>query len=135
MRVIFITGPGVVAVLLKGPKITRIAAADQAGTWITQDLREPVEGQVSPIVGVNVAAYALGRYVYAFSAAASRWDVAELPEGVPTRPVVGGNEITLEGGGHIFTFSAQTGKWNDLDLNAIFKSAEDQGEAGTERKK
>ena len=77
-----ISGQDILALGLNGSKITRIAVADLAsGTWHPQDLRQPAEGRVSPIVGPGVAVYTLGRYVYAYSATAHRWDVAELPEG------------------------------------------------------
>ena len=44
----------------------RTAVADLAsGTWHPQELREPVDGRVRPIVTQGLAVYNLGRYVYA----------------------------------------------------------------------
>ncbi len=105
---------------LKGSKINRIAVADLAsGTWYAQDLRQPVEGRVAPILGPGVAVYPLGRYVYAYSAWAHRWDVAELPEGVQATPAIDPDGATIRGRGHIFLFSALTGKWEHIDVRAI----------------
>ena len=131
-----IVGPGAVALVLKGPKITRIAAArDLVGPWITQDLREPVEGRASPIVGPGTVAYGLGRYVYAFSPGAGRWGVLELPEGIPARPIVGPGTVTVEWAGHIDTFNAKTGAWTDIDIKALLESADDKEKDSPEPKK
>ncbi len=76
-----VLGPDLVALALEGPRITRIAVADLAGgAWHPQELREPVEGPVRPVVAAGLAVYNLGRYVYAYSAVAHHWDVADLPE-------------------------------------------------------
>ncbi len=97
LKVSPIWGPNAAALMLRGPKITRIAASSGLnGTWHTQDLREPVKGEAMPIVGPGVVAYGLGRYIYAFSAEAQRWDVAELPKGVHGTPIVGQNSVTVE---------------------------------------
>lgn len=126
-----IIGPGVVALLVSGPKITRIAAARNIeGPWHTQDLREPVEGKASPMVFPNMAAYFLGRYVYAFSPEKERWDVLKLPEGVSGSPNMGIGSVVVRGGGHIYTFTASTGKWDDLDINAILNADDEDGGKG-----
>lgn len=109
-----------VALMLKGPKVTRIAVAS-GGTWHSQALRESIDGQAVPIVA-GVVAYKIGRNVYAYGAASQRWDVAEVPEGVPATPVVGANSITMEGHGHIFSFDAETGKWDHIDVRSILDS-------------
>jgi hypothetical protein len=115
-----------VALGLKGSKINRIAVADLAsGTWYVQDLRQPVGGRVSPILGPQVAVYPLGRYVYAYSARAHRWDVVELPENVQATPAIGPDgAATIQAGGHIFLFSVLTGKWDHIDVRAILDSKE-----------
>ena len=108
LQVTPIWGPNAAALMLKGPTITRIAAAsDLNGTWHTQDLREPVKGQAMPIVGPGVVAYGLGRFIYAFSAEAQRWDVVELPKGVHGTPIVRANSVTVEVPGHIYTFGGR----------------------------
>ncbi|MGP0066320.1 MAG: hypothetical protein ACLQGP_22290 [Isosphaeraceae bacterium] len=124
VKVTPIWGSGVAALMLRGPKITRIAASNGlTGRWHTQDLREPVKGEATPIVGAGVVVYGLGRYIYAFSAEAERWDVIELPKGVRAWPIVGTNTVTAEIPGHIYTFGGKTGKWNDLDIRALLETA------------
>ena len=110
----------VVALALKGPKITRIAVADLAGgTWHPQDLREPVEGRAMPVVAPGLVVYHLGRYAYAYSAEAQRWDVVELPERLRAEPDVGPKGATIEGHGHIYSFIPKTGKWEHIDVRGI----------------
>jgi hypothetical protein len=113
-------GQDLLALNLNGSKITRIAVAElPSGTWHTQDLRQPVEGRASPIVGPGVALYPLGRYAYAYSTRAHRWDVAELPEGVRATPSLAIDGVTIQGRGHIYLFSTAIGKWEHIDLRAI----------------
>ncbi len=120
LQVTPIWGPDSAALMLQGSKITRIAAANGLnGTWHTQELREPVQGQAMPITGPGVVAYGLGRYIYAFSTAAERWDVLELPKGSRAAPIIGANSVTAEIPGHIYTFNGQTGKWGHLDYRAL----------------
>jgi hypothetical protein len=110
----------ILALALKGPKITRIAVADLAsGTWHAQDLREPIEGSVRPFVAPGLAVYCLGRYAYGYSALAQRWDVAELPEGLRAGPIVGPDGATIEGRGHIYSFIPKAGRWEHIDVRAI----------------
>jgi hypothetical protein len=114
----------VLALGLAGPKIKRIAVADDATGWHVQDLRKPVEGELSPTVAQGIAVYTAGRYVYAYGAEAHRWDVAELPEDVQPTPVVGPNTASIEGLGHIFTFAARTGRWDHIDVRAVLDRKE-----------
>jgi hypothetical protein len=115
-----ILGKGVLALALTGPKITRIAIADlTSGTWHSQDLREPVEGRAIPVIAPGVAVYRLGRYAYAYSVEAQRWDVAELPERLRAQPIVGPNGATIEGLGHIYSFIPKAGKWEHIDVRGI----------------
>lgn len=117
-------GPDLVALALDGSKIHRVAVADLAsGTWHPQDLREPVEGRVRPVVAAGLAVYHLGRYVYAYSAAAGRWDVAELPEDLRGRTTVEPGGATVEGHGQIYTFLPATGRWQHVDVRAILNGA------------
>jgi hypothetical protein len=136
LKVVPIVGPGAVALMLKGPKITRIAASDAlTGVWHTQELREPVEGVANPIVGPGVVAYGLGRYVYAFSAKASRWSVVELPEGVQAIPIVGPGSVTIESGDHMYTLDVETGKWEHIDFRALLDAAVEAEDRDAELKK
>jgi hypothetical protein len=120
LQVTPIVGENLVALMLKGPKVTRIAIADTAtGTWHSQDLRKPIDGEAMPIVAAGVAVYTIGRNIYAYGAESQRWDVVELPEGVRAGPVVGPGSVTLEDHGHIYSFTGNTGKWSHIDVRAI----------------
>jgi hypothetical protein len=66
-----------------------------------------------------MAAYAIGRRVYAFSSEAKRWDTLELPEGAAASPNVGSDAIICEHNGHLHVFSVKTGKWEDIDTRAV----------------
>lgn len=126
-QLIPIMNTDVVAVMVKASQITRIAAARQSdGIWNVQDLREPVSGQATPLVGPHVAVYRLGRYLYAFSSLKGKWDVIELPEGVDGIPSVSAHSAKVEAGGHIYTFSVESAEWSDLDLNAVLKAPGDE---------
>jgi hypothetical protein len=119
-----VVGPGLLALNLSGPKITRIAVVDlTSGTWQAQDLRQPAQGHAAAIVGPGVAVYTLGRYAYAYSARAHRWDVAELPEGLRAAPSISNDSVTIEGRGHLYLYSIEAGKWEHIDLGAILDGA------------
>ena len=108
------------ALMLNGPRVTRIAVADMAsGTWHSQELRKPIDGRVVPIVASGVVVYSLGQDIYAYSDEAKRWDVAELPEGIKATPTVAPGTATIETDGHIYTFSGKTGKWNHIDVRSL----------------
>jgi hypothetical protein len=131
VRVTPIEGPAVVALMVAGPRITRIAAArEMGGDWSPIDLREPVEGRAVPIVGQNVVAYGLGRWVYAFSSEANRWDVLELGEGARATPIVGPGSVRVQHDGQIYDFTSRAGKWKHIDTRAILTSEKDQAGAG-----
>ena len=124
LEVTTVTVGDLIALVLKGPKITRLAVGNtSSGTWRSQDLREPIEGEAVPIVAPGVAVYAIGRNVYAYAAESDRWDVAELPAGVRAVPIVSPGSVTIETDGHIYAFSAKTGKWNHTDVRAILDDA------------
>jgi hypothetical protein len=76
----------------------------------------------------ELAAYGLGRRVYAFSAGARRWDVLELPEGAEAIPVVGPLSITVENGPHLYVFSGKTGKWTDIDTRSVSEAPDNEDE-------
>ena len=79
-----------------------------------------------PILGPGVAAYGLGRYIYAYSVAAQRWGIADLPKGTHAVPIVGPNSVTAEIPGHIYTFNAETAEWNHVDIDALLETASDK---------
>jgi hypothetical protein len=125
-----VIGPDLVALAIEGSKIHRVAVADLAtGTWHPQELRDPVDGRVRPIVAPGLAVYNLGRYAYAYSGAARRWGVVELPEDLRGGAVVGPGGATIEGHGQIYTFLPKSGQWEHLDVRAIL------GVDAAERKK
>jgi hypothetical protein len=109
-----------VALALRGPKVTRIAVADTGrGIWHSQVLHRPFDGQAVPIVASGVVVYKIGRDVYAYGAEAQRWDVTELPEGFQAMPSVEPGTVTIEDHGHIYTFAGKTGKWDHVDVRAF----------------
>jgi RNA polymerase sigma factor (sigma-70 family) len=113
-------GANLVALSITGPKISRIAVLSSAdGRWYSQDLREPAQN-ATPIVGAHIAAYTIGRYVYAFSTMPikPRWDVLELPAGSHPRPFMDSDGLRVGHGSHIYIFTA-AGKWSDIDTNAL----------------
>ena len=131
LKVVPILSNGLAALYLKGPKITRLAAFSLLdGTWYSQDLREPAQEAV-PIVQGNLAAYSLGRRLYAFSSLANRWDLLELPEGAVATPIVGEDAITCEHEAHLYVFSRKTGRWEDIDTRAVPTAHDD--ESGTKK--
>ncbi len=115
-----------VALNAKGPNVSRIAAyvpgLTSGAGWCSQELREPVDEALAS-VRFKSAAYALGRYVYAFSAPARRWDVLELPPGSQPELTVSGNQFRVEHGSHLYTFDTNSGKWNDVDFDAILSGS------------
>jgi RNA polymerase sigma factor (sigma-70 family) len=142
--VVPIWGQNVIALHIKGPNISRIAAygpllAFQGqGKWCTQELREPVS-VASPIVSNQSAAYKLGRYVYAFSSLVQRWDVIELPQDSHASPLASpdGFSVIIRAGSHLYEFNQNSGMWHDLDFNAILDApASDErknsGKSGSE---
>jgi len=115
------------APIIKGPKITRVAVyykssgPDQG--WYPQDLREPVD-QADPRQIDGATIYSLGRYLYAFSERATRWDVLELPE---RKNWLVGQDLqrltfTVKNDNHLYAFNLDEGKWHDIDLNAILNA-------------
>jgi RNA polymerase sigma factor (sigma-70 family) len=113
-----------VAPSISGPKIGRIPVFSCTDSrWHVQELRETVE-TAEPIISEQIITYSLGRYIYAFSTLANRWDVLELPVGANAKVVVGESSATLENDGHIYDFSVQKGKWADLDVRTILDDPE-----------
>jgi RNA polymerase sigma factor (sigma-70 family) len=123
-KIIPIFNQQVAALSILGPKVGRIAVFNYPdSSWHTQELREPVESAV-PVLGTQIVTYSLGRYVYAFSTQAKRWDVLELPEGAKPQAVVQTLTASVEHGGHIYDFDAKTGKWLDLDVRTLLDAPE-----------
>jgi hypothetical protein len=123
LKVTRIEGPNIAALMVEGPKITRIAASSGTGEdWIPCDLAVPFEGRAMPIVAPGVVVYALGSRVYAFSAQNRHWDVLELQPGVMATPIVMPGSARIQLQNHSYEFAAATGKWKHVDLKAILES-------------
>jgi hypothetical protein len=127
LKITTIEGPNVVALMVSGPRITRLAASREiTGDWIPVDLREPVEGRANPIVGQGIAVYGLGRHVYAYSSETNRWDVLDLPAGTQANPIVGPGSARVENDGQVHEFNASTGRWKHIDTRAILNEIQDK---------
>ncbi len=108
----------------QGSPLTQIAVFDSGRFgWFVQDLVEPwdEQGGTSPLVKGRVAAYVLGRHVYAYSAEAGRWDTLNLERpfvrtGIAGMgPEVTDNSVALSEGGRLHVFAAKTGRWQTID--------------------
>jgi hypothetical protein len=130
MEIVPIDGGNLVALMLTGPKIRRVAVYDRAaGQWYPKELGEVVDGKASPVMNLQVVAYAVGQRVYAYSAAARRWDAVELPKGVPATPIVFPNSVKIECSDQIYTFKGNTGRWEHTDIRALLEAPEDEPKA------
>jgi RNA polymerase sigma factor (sigma-70 family) len=111
----------IIALQIKGPKISRIAVYDiDHGRWSTHDLRELVD-EAKPLVLDYMAAYKLGRYVYGFSVPRERWDVVELAQGSQAIVGIGSDhhKVTVRAGSHLYEFHDSSESWQHFDFNAI----------------
>ena len=110
----------VVALELKGPKITQTAAACRdADRWFVLDLREPVTGKINPVVASTGLVFRGGRYLYAFSGQTQRWDVAEMrpnADGNYPSPVVSNDCVIVTEGDTVHIFNFETGLWKSTSL-------------------
>ena len=108
---------GAIAVLFpKGKEIRQLAAyVGKTSRWYPLDLETPIEGSAVPVVGHDLAAYAVGNRVFAFSGTAGKWGTIELEEGAKPLASVGTNRVTVEYKDHLYLFSAKTGEWSDFD--------------------
>jgi len=122
-----IASGGIVALSEAGKEIGQIATfVPKAGKWYPIDLKAPARDHATPVVGPNIAVYAIGRHVYAFSSVARAWDILTLPEDAEVHPIVWNNRATVEHDDHLYIFSVKTGKWTDFDAKAS-KVAEPEG--------
>ncbi len=117
--VVPIYSAGVVALVVRGEEIGQIATyVPKIGQWYPIDLKEPGQGEVSPVVGASQAVYSIGHHAYAFSVQTRSWDVLELPKGVKPAPIMFNNRTTVETEDHVYIFSVKTGKWADYDVKS-----------------
>ena len=110
-------GEGVRAPILKGPEIAQVVVMDSlTGECFSHDLREPFGGTLTPIVGQSMAAYWAGRFVYAFSIAAKKWDVLELKGRARSMDIHREDrKLVIPVGDLIHVFRADTGEWTHID--------------------
>ena len=133
LQVTPIIGPNLISLALDGPNLTRLYVFSLADwKWYPQDLREPVTGALSLIMGDSVAGYAQGRTIYAFSTEAKRWSILELPPEAPAQPgmKVGSDSTVVEYNGYVYEFSVKTGEWKHTDLRALIDAAIKSAEGG-----
>lgn len=114
-----IVGGDVLALQATGHEISEVAVFNgKDGKWYPQELREPAKGSMIPIVAPDVAVFPAGRYCYAYSVPAGRWDILELEKGAEANPAVGRTFTTVEHAGHLYLFNHKHGKWEDFDSKA-----------------
>ncbi len=127
-------GGGFGALQIQGAGVSRIAAYSNR-LWYPIDLVEPTDSAV-PIIGNRLAAYTIGRRVYAFSAASGRWDFIEVPKGMAPQVTLKDGSVEFTHDGHLYTFSLLSPKWVDtnLDPKLILDAPEDKpGKPADER--
>jgi hypothetical protein len=111
-----IGGPNLAGLVESGDEIHQVAVYSATqGKWFPIDLKEPAKGEVTPSIAPGLAAYTIGRRVYAFSSTTHTWDVLELEEGAKPALITLNSHATVEHNGHLYTFNAKTGKWTDFD--------------------
>ena len=103
---------------------TQLAVLDfEHFRWSAQDLVEPFdEKSAYPYSNANLAVYVLGRYIYAYSNLARRWDVLTL-----SRPLIRGartpqasgldvddHSVAVSQDGQLHIFPARTGRWQTI---------------------
>jgi RNA polymerase sigma factor (sigma-70 family) len=110
----------------RAPHLTQLALFDIGRfQWSVQDLVEPwEEGAVDPFVAEKVAVYVVGRFLYAYSADAGRWDVLKLEQRVQPKSgtwwqqsplTIENNIAAVSQGGHLHIFPAKTGRWQAVE--------------------
>ena len=108
----------VLALMMEGPEISQVVVFDSASEeWLPQDLREPVKGRVIPIIDQDLAVNNTGRFIYAFSALAKRWEVRELAEG-PSSVQLYSNALPGHGRQPPACLQRRIGRWSHLDTEA-----------------
>ena len=75
------------------------------------------DGFYAPVVGNETAFCQSGRHVYAYSATAGKWDVADLGDDGGPPPTLSGKFITASSDKGLFVFDAKTGNWQGHDLS------------------
>jgi RNA polymerase sigma factor (sigma-70 family) len=109
---------------LQGSGFTQVAVFDVGrGTWSIQNLVEPSEQWVTPILRGRLAMYVLRRHVYAYSAETGTWDTLTLEENLIPTHALGGAPIlsdrldmfAVSQHGRLHLFTEKTGRWETVN--------------------
>jgi RNA polymerase sigma factor (sigma-70 family) len=110
--------------LLRGSGYTQVAIFDVGrASWSIQNLVEPSEKDVYPLIRNKVAMYVLGRHVYAYSALTGTWDTLSLDERLlrdSMNPNTAGssppfNMLSVSQQGRLHIFTADQGRWETVN--------------------
>ena len=119
-----------VGLVVEGPRINQGAALClDDNQWYPVALTEPlVNGKLDPIVSAGQVLYTAGRYWYAFSPQAKRWDTLELKQPLKLDNSEYGRQMLAAGmqihqggmivpeGDILHLFSAETGQWSHVNF-------------------
>ncbi len=116
-----LAGSGMIAFALNGPEIkTLVAFNPWTRDWVTQDLKEPASGILTPALYPEVVACPVGRFFYAYSVPAKKWATLELKQAIIWNqfgerfgPKDGKIVVPEEDAIHIFDVKA--GEWTHVD--------------------
>jgi hypothetical protein len=113
-RVFPLSSRDVIALAYVGKATIRTIAAYSAetGEWSTIDLVNPVQGEVTPIVGTDSALYQVGNDFYAFSAVAGKWDVLRLPATPKAIGTISEKFIKVRQADHLYVFGVKPARWS-----------------------
>ena len=83
--------------------------SNSLGEWAI--LKVPVQPQIVPVAGGDVAAVRLQNAMAAYSGANGRWDLVTLPKESKAVPVLHEHVAQFQDGEHLYTFAAAKGMW------------------------
>jgi RNA polymerase sigma factor (sigma-70 family) len=117
---------GLIGFALNGTEITNLVAFNPwTREWISQDLKEPASGQLTPTLYPEVLAYPLGRYFYAYSVPAKKWATLELKRPIAWNRQGGGGlggyepkdgKIVVPEEDVVHIFDIKAGEWTHVDM-------------------
>jgi RNA polymerase sigma factor (sigma-70 family) len=91
-----LANPTIAVLAMHGKEIPRVAAFAAENEAISVlELEEPVSGAIIPVIGKGLAAFAVGKHVYAYSGPVDSWGVIERDEDTGTMPVVTGDSDSI----------------------------------------
>ncbi len=112
--------------VLDGSGFTQVAVFDvKRSSWSIQNLVEPSEKSVVPLVRSQLAMYVLGRHAYAYSAETGTWDTLTLEERLlpdSRDPYFKGSPVLIQEdmfavsqNGRLHLFTAKNGRWETVN--------------------